>query len=108
MKLRLLVPATYLALAGYAWIDFLEAKRAALAGLWLMVVTLPVTLIGALVGWLLARPPPIFEATGLGYVWDHALYFWPNVLAIALGLYWVVGAISRRMGRRRPMTEARR
>ncbi len=65
-RARFVLPGLYLALALYIWIDFAATAHDGLANLGLMVITLPVTFAGLLLGspavaitalllWLLGR-----------------------------------------------------
>ena len=90
MKLGVLLPAAYCAVAGLAWVDFLRLPPDGLANLGLMLVVLPVTALD-----LLLRPSSspgsfVLMPEGLPYYQAHALFFWPSVAAIA-ALFWLLG-----------------
>ena len=82
------LPALYLALAAYAWVDFARASRDGLANLGLFLVTFPVALLDA----ILSGPgrPSVLLPQGHGYLADHALYFIPATLVTAV-LFWAIG-----------------
>ena len=92
--LKLLVPGLYLAMAVYAWLDFLWRPADGLANVGLMIVTFPVAALGLLLtelrggGWFVLMPD------GFGYYADHALYYWPSVGVITLLLYWLAQTLS--------------
>ena len=89
-----ILPCLYIAFAIYAWIDFTNTNHDGLANLGLFVVTLPVTIVMLIAGWLMGSsemPMP----DGHGYLGDHALYYVPAVLVTAV-LWWLIGrAIDR-------------
>jgi hypothetical protein len=100
MKARFIVPAVYLAFATYAWIDFVRTNPDGLANVGLMLVTLPVTAFGLLLGVATGRSSFMLIPSGFGYVGDHALYYWPSVLVTASLLYCVCAAIGNAVPRR--------
>ena len=93
--LKWLVPGSYLAVAAYVWLDFVNTPPDGLANVGLMIVTLPVTLIGLLLTWALGRTVFVLLPTSLGYYGDHALYYWPSVGLIAAAMYWVCAFFVR-------------
>jgi hypothetical protein len=94
-RMKFLVPALYLGLATYVWLDFMNTPPDGLANVGLMIVTLPITLIGLLLTWALGRTAFVLLPTSLGYYGDHALYYWPSVGLIALATYWLCAVSSR-------------
>ena len=67
MTARRLVPTLYLALAAYAWIDFIRTNPDGLANVGLMAVTLPITLFGLLLTELMGRGSFVLLPSGFGY-----------------------------------------
>jgi hypothetical protein len=94
MRWTYVLPALYLALALYAWIDFTRTAQDGLANLGLMLVTLPVTALGLLLTWALGRIEFVLIPSGLGYYTAHAIYFWPAALLTAALLYGVCSALN--------------
>jgi hypothetical protein len=94
MKLRRIVPVLYLAVAAYAWVDFLRLPTDGLANVGLMLVTLPVTLVGLVLTELAGGEAFVLLPSGFGYYVDHALYYWPSVGATALLLYWIAAIFT--------------
>ena len=88
------LPLLYLAFATYGWIDFIKTNHDGLANVGLFLITLPVTVVSLILGSLMgqsAMPMP----QGHGYLWDHALYYFPAVAVTAV-LWWLIGrAIDR-------------
>jgi hypothetical protein len=95
MKWKYVLPALYLALAMYAWIDFTRTAHDGFANLGLMLVTLPVTALGLLLTSALGRTDFVLIPSGLGYDTAHAVYFWPSALLIAALLYGICSALDR-------------
>jgi hypothetical protein len=96
MRLKLVLPGLYLGWALYVWIDFIRLPPDGLANLGLMLVTLPVTIAGLLLTWLLGATSFVLLPDGLGYYATHAAYYWPSVGLIAAALYWLCAILSRR------------
>jgi hypothetical protein len=94
--MRFVVPAAYFVLAVLAWVDFVRTNPDGLANLGLMLVTFPITALGLLLGWVLDRESFVLLPSGFGYLGNHALYYWPSVLLIAIGLYWIGIVFGRR------------
>ena len=95
-RARFILPGLYLALALYGWIDFARTAHDGLANLGLMALTLPVTLIGLLLGALLGQSSFVLLPDSFGYLGNHALYYVPAVALTALLLWWIGRAIDRR------------
>jgi hypothetical protein len=95
MRWKHVLPALYLALALYAWIDFTRTAHDGLANLGLILVTLPVTAVGLLLSSALGQTSFVLIPSGLGYYTAHAIYFWPSALLIAALLYGIGSACSR-------------
>lgn len=95
---RYILPGLYLLLAIYVWIDFTRLPPDGLANLGLMVVTLPVTLVGLLLGWLIGSTQFILLPAGPSYLAAHAIYYVPAAALTALLLWWIGRAIDRRLG----------
>lgn len=96
MKLKLVLPAAYCAVALLAWIDFSRLPPDGLANVGLMLVVLPVTLLD-----LALRPADapgsfVLMPDSLGYYADHAVYFGVSVLVIAAALWWLGAWFDRR------------
>ena len=97
-RARFILPGLYLLLAAYVWFDFAAAPRDGLANVGLFIVTLPVTLICLLIGWLASAGRFPLLPDGFGYLGDHALYFAPAVAVTAALAWWIGRAIDRRPG----------
>jgi hypothetical protein len=98
-RARLWLPILYLAFALYMWIDFALAPRDGLANLGLFLATLPVALLGLLLGSVTAGSSFPLLPNGNGYFLDHAIYYVPAVLITALPFYALGRLIDH--GRRR-------
>ncbi len=96
MRLKFILPALYLGLALYVWIDFMRLPPDGLANLGLMIVTFPITILGLLLTWALGAREFVLLPSSFDYYTDHALYYWPSVSVVAALLYWVVAALSQR------------
>ena len=96
MTPRRLVPTRYQTLAAYAWIEFIRTNPDGLANVGLMAVTLPVTLFGLLLTELMGGGSFVLLPSGFGYQGNHAIAYWPGVLATAGMLYVVTAALTRR------------
>lgn len=95
-RLRFILPGLYLLLAIYGWVDFSLAPPDGLANVGLMAITLPVTLVGLLLGNLMGQSDFVLLPSGLGYLEAHAAYYVPAA-AFTAGLLWLLGrAIDRR------------
>ncbi len=97
-RARFILPGLYLLAALYVWVDFTGINRDGLANVGLMLVTLPVTLVGLLLGWIAGSSSFILLPDGHGYLADHALYYVPAVVVTALLFWWLGRAIDRRNG----------
>ena len=93
------LPGLYLAVALYGWIDFTRTNHDGLANIGLMLITLPVTLIGLLIGGLLGHSSFILLPSGYGYLGDHALYYVPAVAVTASALWWIGRTIDRMLAK---------
>jgi hypothetical protein len=98
VRARFVVPAGYLALALYAWVDFVLTNPDGLANVGLYLVTLPVALIGLALTEVIGSGSFILQPSGFGYYGDHALYYWPSVIVTTALLYWVTAALTRTRG----------
>jgi hypothetical protein len=101
MKLRMILPAAYCAIALVAWLDFSRLPPDGLANVGLMLVVLPATLLDLA---LRSREAPgsfVLMPESLGYYGNHAVFFGVSVLVIA-ALLWAVGRFfdRRRSGRK--------
>ncbi len=96
MRWKYALPALYLALALYAWIDFTRLPPDGLANLGLGLVTLPITVLGLLLTSALGKTGFVLLPSGLGYYIAHAVYFWPSALLITALLYGIGSYLSRR------------
>ena len=99
MKLRILLPCLYLAVALLAWVNFWLLPPDGLANVGLMLVVLPATILD-----LLLRPSdspgsPVLVPDRFGYYCDHAVFFWISAVAIAAVLWWIGGILDRRRSR---------
>jgi hypothetical protein len=96
-RARFILPALYLAFALYGWIDFARTNHDGLANIGLMLITLPVTLLGLLLGSLMGQSAFVLLPDGFGYLGDHAIYYVPAVAVTALLWWWIGRAIDRRL-----------
>ena len=95
-RARFILPGLYLALALYMWIDFATSARDGLANVGLFLVTFPVMLVGLLIDWLAGSKSFLLMPDGLGYLANHAIYYFPAVVVTA-AFFWLIGrAIDRR------------
>jgi hypothetical protein len=93
-RAQIVLPASYIAFAIYAWFDFTNTNHDGLANVGLILVTLPVTAVVLSAGSLMGQesmPMP----SGHGYVGDHALYYFPAVAVTAI-LWWLIGRLIDR------------
>ena len=95
-RARFILPGLYLALALCGWIDFVRINHDGLANLGLMALTLPVTLIGLLLGALLGQSSFVLLPDSFGYLANHAFYYVPAVAVTALLWWWIGRAFDRR------------
>ena len=95
MRARLVVPATYLAFALYAWVDFVRTNPDGLANVGLYLVTLPVALVGLAITEAMGGGGFILQPSGFGYFGNHAIYYWPSVVVTAALVYWLTAALTR-------------
>ena len=70
--MRFLIPVVYLALAVWAWVDFVRTNPDGLANLGLMAVTLPVTVLGLILTELMGGGSFVLLPSRFGYITDHA------------------------------------
>jgi hypothetical protein len=96
MRWKYVLPALYLALALYAWIDFTRLPPDGLANFGLGLMTLPITALGLLLTLALGKTGFVLLPGGLGYYTAHAVYFWPSALLITALLYGICSYLSRR------------
>jgi hypothetical protein len=92
---KFILPGVYLAFAAYVWIDFMRLPKDGLANIGLMLVTFPVTVVGLALTELTGGGSFVLLPDGFGYYADHALYYWPSVMVIVVGLYWISVSIRR-------------
>ena len=97
MRLKLILLGLYVALAIYAWIDFMRLPTDGLANVGLMIVTLPVTLVGLVLSWAVGLSKFVLWPDGFGYYGNHAVYYWPSVLITAVLLYALASLVRARM-----------
>jgi hypothetical protein len=94
-RLRYWLPLAYLLLAAMTFWQFLETNPDGLANVGLVIMVLPVTLLGMLLGWLIGAHEFLLIPDRFGYYWDHVVFFIPSALLVAL-LLWRFGlAIDR-------------
>ena len=98
MKWKIVLPAVYLALALYAWMDFTRTNHDGLANVGLMLVVFPVTVLGLILGWAVGETSFVLLPDGFGYYGDHAIFYAPSVLLIAV-VFWYLGRRIDRAGR---------
>ena len=96
MRLKIVLPAAYLGLALYVWIDVTRLPPDGLANLGLMIVTFAVTILGLVLTWVVGARDFVLLPNGFGYYGDHAIYYWPSVSIIAAFLYWAAVVLGQR------------
>lgn len=103
MKLSIVLPAAYAAVAFTVWIDFALSPPDGLANVGLMLTVLPITLLD-----LALRPADapgsfVLMPEGLGYYANHAIFFGCSVLLIAAAFWWLGRSLDGlRRARRKP------
>lgn len=97
MKLRLILPGVYSAIAGLAWWDFSRLPPDGLANLGLMAVVFPVSVLDIMLRPSSAPGTSVFMPSGLGYYTGHAVFFATSVAIMAAAL----GALGAWLDRRR-------
>ena len=90
LKLRYVLPVSYVALATYVWIDFAHTAKDGLANIGLLLAVFPVTILGLFLGWLAGEETFVLLPSRFGYLADHAVFYVPSAAAVAAGL-WLVG-----------------
>jgi hypothetical protein len=95
IRLAVWLPALYLTLAIYVWVDFARLPPDGLANLGLMLVTAPVALAGLLIGAISGASDFVLLPSGHGYLTDHAIYYVPAVAITAIVLWLFGGLIDR-------------
>ena len=101
MKLKIVLPAAYCAVALLAWIDFARLPPDGLANLGLMLVVFPITLLDLGLRPADAPGSMVLMPDSLGYYADHAVFFGCSVLVIAAGLWWLGRYLDRKREARR-------
>lgn len=96
MRFRLVLPLLYLAVAVWAWIEFITAPPDGLANLGLIAAVLPVSLAGLALTWAVGAVEFVLIPKHLAYVTAHAVFYVPSVLAVAALLYGLGRLIDRR------------
>ena len=100
-RLRYWFPLAYGLLAAFIWWEFVHTNPDGLANVGLVIVVLPVTLLGLLIGWLIGMQEFLLIPDRFGYYWDHAVFFVPSALLVA-ALLWRFGlTVDRAVAARR-------
>ena len=99
MKLRILLPCLYLAIALLAWVNFWFLPPDGLANVGLMLVVLPATILDLVLRSADSPGSPVLVPDRFGYYGDHAVFFWISAIAIAAVLWWMGGILDRRRSR---------
>ena len=99
MKLKIIIPAAYLAVATLAWLDFSRLPADGLANVGLMLVVLPATLLDLALRPSSAPGEFVLMPEGLGYYAAHAVFFWVSAIVIAGALALLGAWIDRRRKR---------
>lgn len=99
MKLKLVLPAIYCAIALVAWLDFVRPPPDGLANIGLMLVVLPITILDIALRPASAPESSLFMPDQLGYYWDHAVFFLISVSLIACVLWWLGRLLDKRRTR---------
>ena len=100
MKLKIVLPAAYCAVALIAWIDFALAPPDGLANLGLMLVVLPVTVLDLALRPADAPGSMVLMPDSLGYYVNHAVFFGCSVLLITGALWWFGRWLDRKRAAR--------
>ena len=100
MKLKIVLPAAYCAVALLAWIDFARLPPDGLANLGLMLVVFPITLLDLALRPADAPGSSVLMPDSLGYYADHAVFFGCSVLVIAAALWWLGRYLDRKRAAR--------
>ena len=90
------MPAAYLALALYVWVDFMRTNPDGLANLGLMLTVFPVTIVGLLLGRAVGETSFVLLPDRFGYYGDHAAFYAPSVFLVAAGLWYLGRKIDLR------------
>jgi hypothetical protein len=96
MRWRLALPLVYLAFAAWIWFDFARTNPDGLANIGLMFAVLPITVLGLVLGWAVGESSFVLLPDGFGYYGNHALFYVPSVLLIAVALWYLGRRIDRR------------
>ena len=89
---RVILPGAYVLLALAFWLDFARTAQDGLANLGLMLAVLPITLLG----WALGAQQFVLLPDRFGYLGNHAAFYVPSVIAIALVLFLLGERLDRR------------
>lgn len=95
LRVRLILPIVYLAVALGAWIDFSHLPPDGLASLGLWLVVFPIALLDVALRPADAPGSSVFMPHGHGYYGDHAIFFSVSVFIISILLYALGAAIDR-------------
>jgi hypothetical protein len=87
--MKFIVPALYIAGGIAIWLDFSRSNPDGLANIWIAIYTFPIFIIGT---FLLGGEFPYVPGR---YYEAHALYFWPSVALLALGLFFIFHALQK-------------
>ena len=94
-RLRFWLPLAYALLAVATFWEFLNTNPDGLANVGLVIMVLPITLLGLLLGWLIGAHEFLLIPDRFGYYGDHAIFFIPSALLVT-ALLWRFGlAIDR-------------
>ena len=100
MKLKIVLPAAYCAVALIAWINFARAPPDGLANVGLMLVALPMTLLDLALRSADAPGSSVLMPDSHGYYGNHAVFFACSVVIIASALWWLGRFLDRKRAAR--------
>ena len=94
-RLPKIISAIYLAGGLAVWISFARTNRDGLANVGLILYVFPISLLGLGAGWLTGRTEFLLIPDRFGYYGDHAVFFFPSLLAVAALIAWIVTVVQR-------------
>ena len=97
-RLPKIIAAIYLVGGIAVWVSFARTNPDGLANVGLILYVFPISLLGLAAGWLTGRTEFLLIPDRFGYYGDHAVFFFPSLLAIAALIAWVP-TIFRRIRR---------
>jgi hypothetical protein len=77
------------------WISLARTNPDGLANVGLVLYVFPVTILGLVAGKLIGRTEFLLIPDRFGYLADHAVFFFPSLLAVTALIGWVAAASLR-------------